>query len=155
MMVFHWSLSDSKFLQVSRTLLSSLADLNNAVVWMVSTRPLISKSSSLCTKSFGDCTERANYNWYHRYFHVREFFQFPSKVQVLISLFAFFQFYPVVSRNGKVHYLACSLFLLTITRSGCLAEIRWSVCILKSQRNLCVSFSWTNSGSSLYHLFVW
>ena len=45
-MVFHWSLSDNKPLQVSRTLLSILADLNNAVVWMVSTCPLISKSFS-------------------------------------------------------------------------------------------------------------
>ena len=45
-MVFHWSLSDSKSLQVSRTLLSILAVLNNIVVWLVSTRPLISKSSS-------------------------------------------------------------------------------------------------------------
>ena len=45
-MVFHWSLSDSKSPQVSRTLLSILAVLNNAVVWMVSTRPLTYKSSS-------------------------------------------------------------------------------------------------------------
>ena len=45
-MVFHWSLSDSKFPQVSRTLLSILAVLNNAVVWMVSTCPPTSKSSS-------------------------------------------------------------------------------------------------------------
>ena len=45
-MVFHWSLSDSKSPQVSRTLLSILAVLNNAVVCMVSTRPLTSKSSS-------------------------------------------------------------------------------------------------------------
>ena len=45
-MVFHWSLSDSKSLQVSRTLLSILAVLNNAIVWMVSTRPPTSKSSS-------------------------------------------------------------------------------------------------------------
>ena len=45
-MVFHWSLSDSKSPQVSRTLLSILAVLNNAVIWMVSTRPLTSKSSS-------------------------------------------------------------------------------------------------------------
>ena len=45
-MVFHWSLSDSKSPQVSRTLLSILAVLNNAVVWMVSTHPPISKSSS-------------------------------------------------------------------------------------------------------------
>ena len=33
--VFHWSLSDSKSPQVSRTLLSILAVLNNTVVWMV------------------------------------------------------------------------------------------------------------------------
>ena len=45
-MVFHWSLSDSKSPQVSRTLLSILAVLINAVVWMVSTRPPTSKSSS-------------------------------------------------------------------------------------------------------------
>ena len=45
-MVFHWSLSDSKSPRVSRTLLSILAVLNNAVVWMVSTRPPTSKSSS-------------------------------------------------------------------------------------------------------------
>ena len=45
-MFFRWSLSDNKFLQVSRTLLSSLAVLNNAVVWMASTRPPTSKSSS-------------------------------------------------------------------------------------------------------------
>ena len=48
LMVFHWSLSDSKSPQVSRTLLSILADLKKAVVWMVSTPPLISKSSSPC-----------------------------------------------------------------------------------------------------------
>ena len=46
LMVFHWSLRDSKSPQVSRTLLSILADLNNTVVWIVSTHPVISKSSS-------------------------------------------------------------------------------------------------------------
>ena len=45
-MVFYWRLSDRKFPQVSWTLLSILADLNNVVVWMVSTRPPTSKSSS-------------------------------------------------------------------------------------------------------------
>ena len=44
-MVFHWRLSDSKSPQVFRTLLSILAVLNNAVIWMVSTRPPTSKSS--------------------------------------------------------------------------------------------------------------
>ena len=49
LMIFHWSLSESKRSQISRTLLSILADLTNAVVWKVSTRPFISKSSSPCT----------------------------------------------------------------------------------------------------------
>ena len=44
-MVFHWSFSDSKSPQVSRTLFSILAVLSSAVVWMVSTRPSTSKSS--------------------------------------------------------------------------------------------------------------
>ena len=45
-MIFYWSLSESKSPQVSRTLLSILAVLNNPVVWMVSTRPPTSNSSS-------------------------------------------------------------------------------------------------------------
>ena len=44
-MVFYMSLSDSKSPQVSKTLLSILPVLNNIVVWMVSPRPRISKSS--------------------------------------------------------------------------------------------------------------
>ena len=45
-MVSHWSLSDSKALQVSRTRHGILTVLNNDVVRMASTRPLTSKSSS-------------------------------------------------------------------------------------------------------------
>ena len=44
-MVFHWSLSNSKSPQVSRTRLRILGVLNNAVVWIVSTRQPTSKSS--------------------------------------------------------------------------------------------------------------
>ena len=53
LMFIHWSLSDSKSPQVSRTLLSILTDLNNVVVWTASTRPVISKSFS----PFGDCNK--------------------------------------------------------------------------------------------------
>ena len=44
-MVFHWSLSDNKSLQVSRTRLRILAVLSNVVSWIVSTCPPTSKSS--------------------------------------------------------------------------------------------------------------
>ena len=48
-MIFHWSLSDSKSPQVPRTLLIILTDLNDSLVWIVSTRLFISNSSSPCT----------------------------------------------------------------------------------------------------------
>ena len=49
-MVFHRSLSENKSLQYSKTLLSILADLNNVVVWMISTSPQIFKYSNPFTK---------------------------------------------------------------------------------------------------------
>ena len=45
-MAFHWIMSESKFPQVSRTLLSILADLNNAVIWMFQAHQLLLLSSS-------------------------------------------------------------------------------------------------------------
>ena len=45
-MVFYWSLSHNKSPQVSWTLFGILAVLNNAIVWILSTRPPTSKSSN-------------------------------------------------------------------------------------------------------------
>ena len=53
LMDFPWSLSDSKSPQVFRTFLNILTDLSNAVVEMVSTYPLISKSSSSLMNPLG------------------------------------------------------------------------------------------------------
>ena len=125
-MVFHWRFSDSIYPQVFRTLLSILAVLNIVVVvvWMVSTHPPTSKSSSpfnnpLVTVPKAPITNGMIVTFMSHSF----FFQFSSKVVVVISLFTFFQFYCVVSRNSKVNNLANSLFLLIIIRSGLLAEI--------------------------------
>ena len=109
-MVFHWNSSDSKSPQVSRTLLSILSLLNNAVVWMVSTQPSTSKSSSsfnnpLVTAPKGPITIGIIVT-----FMFHSFFQFSSKVEVFILLFTFFQFYSVVSRDSKVDNFAISLF---------------------------------------------
>ena len=53
LMVFHWRLSDSKFSQIPRTLLSSQADLSNNVVWMVLTLLPILNSCSPFTNPLG------------------------------------------------------------------------------------------------------
>ena len=46
-------------------------------------------------------------------------------------------------------------FLLIMTRFGLLADVRWSVYKWKSQRILCISFSWMDSSLCLYHQVVW
>ena len=83
------------------------------------------------------------------------FFSSLARFRYLSLFLLFFHFYPVTWWNGKVCYSAGSLFLLTITRSGFLDEIRSSVCISKFQRILCVSFSRMHSGLRIHHLFVW
>ena len=129
-MVFHWSLNDSKCPQVSRTFLSTLAVLNNVVVWMVSTRPPTSKSSSPFNSILVTVTNAPITISKIVIFTCHSlFFLFPSNVEVFILLFTLFEFCSVVSRYNKVYNFANSLFfffwLITI-RSGFLAKIRWS-----------------------------
>ena len=125
-MAFHWRLSDRKSPQVSRTFLSILSVFNNAVVWMVSTRPPTSKSSSPFNNPLVTVPNEPIPIAIIVTFMFHSFFQFSSKVKVLISLFTFFRFYSVVSRDSKVDNFANSLFffLLIIKRSGLLAEIK-------------------------------
>ena len=153
-MVFHWSLRDSKFPQVSRTLLSILAVLNNVVAWMVSTYPPTSKSSSPFSNPLVTIPKVPITIGIIVTCMFHSFFQFPSKVEVLILLFTFFQFYSVVAGTAKSTILQVLFFLLIIIRSGLLAEIRWSMCMSKSHRSLCVLFSRTGAGLCIYHFFV-
>ena len=108
-MVSHWSLSDSKSLQISRTPLSIMADLNNAVVLMVSIRPLISKFSTPCTNPLVPVPSAPFIIGISVTFMFTSFIQFSNKVLALIALF---------NRKGKVHYSAgflFCLFLLTLS----------------------------------------
>ena len=112
-MVFHWSVSDSKSPQVSRTFLNILAVLNNAVVWMVSTRPPTSKSSSpfrnpLITVPNAPITIDIIVTCMFHCF----FFQFSSKVEVLILLFTYLQFYSLVNQDSKAKNFASSIIII-------------------------------------------
>ena len=111
-MYFHRTLSDSKFLQVSRTLLSILTVLNNAVVWMVSTDSLTSKSSCSFNNPFVTEPKAPITIGMIVTFVFHRFFQFPCKVEVLILLFTFFQFYSVVSGDRRVPSFTNSLFFV-------------------------------------------
>ena len=119
---------------------------------MVSTRPLISKSSSPYNNPL------------------------VTVPKAPIGIIVTFMFHCLFNSLAKSKYNPCfyilsislcgppgqqspqfcefSILSLIIIRSGCLTEIWWSVCISKSQRSLCVSFSGTDSGLYIYHLFV-
>ena len=145
-MVFHWSLSDSKSPQVSTTRLRNLAVLSNAVIWIVSTRPQTSKSS----RPFNNPIV------------------IVLKASITIGTIVTFMFHSFVNSLARSKYLSffshsfrfilwsagtakltisqiLFFFLLIIIRSGLLAGISWSVCMLKSHRSLCVSFSRTSA----------
>ena len=85
-MVFHWSLGDSKSPQVSRTRLSILAVLSDAVVWIVSTRPLTSKSSRTFNNPLVTVPNAPITIGTIVTFMFHSFFQFSSKVEVLIII---------------------------------------------------------------------
>ena len=126
---------------------------------MVSTRPPTSKSSSpfnnpLVTVTKSPITISIIVTFMlHSLFFFSFHWQGPSNG---ILLFTLLQFYFVISRDSEVHnFCKFSFLLLIILRSGHLAEIRWSVCMSKSHRSLCVSFSRKGAGLCIYHLFVW
>ena len=153
-MVFHWSLSDSKS-QVSRTLLSILAVLNNAVVWMVSTHPSTSKSVSpfsnpLVTVPNAPITIGIIVSCM---FH--SFFNSLARSRYLSFFSHSFSFILWSAGTAKSTILKVLFFLLIIVKSGLLVGIRWSVCMLRSHRSLCVAFSRTCAGLCICHLLVW
>ena len=154
-MVFHWSLSDSKSPQVSRTHLSILAVLSNAVVWIVSTRPLTSKSSRpfnnpLVTVPNAPITIGTIVT-----FMSHSFFNCLARSRYLSFLSLSFRFILWSAGTAKSTILQILFLLLIIMRSGLLAGIRWSVCMLKSHRSWSESFSRTGTGLCIYYLFVW
>ena len=109
-MVSHWSLSDNKSPQVSRPLFSILADLNNAVIWMVITRPVIFKSSYPCTNRLVIVSSVPITIGIIVTFMFHSVFNSLSKVDVLISIFIFFQFHSVVRWDWKFHNSKSSPF---------------------------------------------
>ena len=117
--VFHTSISwwsftgeGDKIPQISRTHLNILTDLNNAVVWMVSIRPLLSISSTPLPNH-----KQANYNWYQRYLHIPQFSYFSGKVYVFFGILASFDFLSMVKLDRKKSVFQI-FFIFCLVRSG-------------------------------------
>ena len=141
-MVFHWSLSDSMSPQVSRTLLRILAVLSNDVVWIVSTHPPTSKSSRPFNNPLVIVPKA------------------PITIGTIVT-FMFHSFFNSLARSRYLFFFSLSFrFILWSagTAKSTILQILFFVgisCILKSHRSLCKSFSQTDGGLCIYHLFVW
>ena len=137
-MIFQWILSDSKSPQVSRTLLSILADLNNAVVWMVSTRSFISKSSSSFINRLVPVPRAPIIIGINETFMFHSFFS-SLVISRYLSFFSIsFNFTQWLIGTAKSTVLQVLIFLLIIIEFGRLGKIKWSVWMSKSERSLCV-----------------
>ena len=154
-MVFHRSLSERKSPQVSRTLLSILAVLNNAIVWMVSTRPPTSKSSSPLSNPLVTVPKAPITISIIVTFKFHSFFNSLAKSRYFSFFSHSFSFILWSAGTAKSTSFQIVFFLFIIIWSGLLAEIWWSVWMSKSHRSLCVLFSRTDARLWIYHLLVW
>ena len=126
---------------------------------MISTSLLISKSSSSCTNPLvtASITICVTVTFmFHSFFCSLA----RSKYSSLFALSFGSTLWSAEMEKSSIRQVLFSFFLfsfffLTIIRSGCLSEIRWSVWISKSQRILCVLFSRMDSGLCIHHLFGW
>ena len=127
---------------------------------MVSNHPLISKSSSPFNNPLMTVPKA------------------PTTVDIIVT-FIFYSFFKSLARPRYLSFFSFSFnfilwltgtakskisqvllfffffFFVIIIRSGCLADIKWFVCISKSQGSLCVSFSRSDVELCIHRLFVW
>ena len=151
-MAFHWSLSDSNSLQVSRTLLSILAVLNNVVVWMVSTRPSTSKSSSPFSNPVVTVPNAPITIGIIVTFMFQRFFNSLARSRYLSFFSHSFSFILWSAGTAKSTILQFPFFLLIIIWSGLLAEIRRSVCM--SKLILCsIFFQFSSKVQNYYYCY--
>ena len=125
---------------------------------MVSTRPPTSKSSRpfnnpLVTVPKAPITISIIVTFmFHSFFNSLARSRYLS---LFSHSFSFILWSAGTAKSTILQILFYFIFLLIIIRSGLRVEIRWSVCISKSHRSLCVSFSRTGSGLCIHHLLAW
>ena len=147
---FHRTLSDSKFSPVYRTLLNILSDLNNVVFWIVSTRPFISKTICPCTNLLMTVPSVPITTSIIVTFMLHSF----SVIEQGLGMYLSFRIPLALWSAGAAMPIIRQVLFVDNHFLWCLAEIRWSVCISKSQSILFIWFYWSHWGLSIYHLLV-
>ena len=108
---------------------------------MVSTRPVISKSFGPFSYPLAAVSKAPITIGIIVTFILHSFFSSLASTRYLFLLSLSLNFTLWSTGTAKFTILQFLFFLLIIIRSGCLAEIKWSVSTSKSDRSLFVSFS--------------
>ena len=148
-MAFHWSLSGSKFLQVSGIRLTILAVLSNAVIWIVSTRPPTAKSSRPLNNPLLIVPQAPITIGTIVTYMFHSFFNSLARSKYLCFFSLSFRFILWSAETAKSTILQILFFLLISFTSGLLAGI-----MLKPHMCLLVSFSRKGVGLCIYHFSV-
>ena len=101
----------------------------------------------------GYCKHINNY-WYHHH----PLFPFFFLVRFThLSIFSIFFFQSMVHRDSKIQKVTIFYSILLIkTKSGLLPEKKWCVCVSKSPRISCISFSKTELDLWInYYFYFW
>ena len=123
---------------------------------MVSTRPPTSKSSRPFSYPLGTVPKAQITIGIIVTFMFHSFFNSLARSRYLSLFSDSFSFILWLAGTAKSTILQIFFFFfLIIIRSGLRAKIRWSVCISKSHRSLCVLFSRTGAWLCIYHLLAW
>ena len=152
-MVFHRSRSNSKSVQVSRTLLSILTDLNNAFAWMLSIRLLNSYSFRSLTKPLGTVPNAPITIGINITIMFLKFLSFLARSTYLFLFgFLWFSLSGLTRRRNPLYGKFSFIFLpLFISKSGLLIGIRWFF-NLKTQPPDC---TWGSPHSSAHPGTLW
>ena len=160
--IFHSSVSwryftgvwvTASLLQVSRTIFSSLSDLNNTVAWIVLILPLIANSFYLFSKPLGTVPSLPTTSGTNVTFIIQSFFSSLARSKYLSILSHSFIFILWFARTVKSTRCQVLFFTLIKTRSGRLAEIGWPF-VSQSPRKFMNLIFWVDSGFFTYHIVV-
>ena len=126
------------------------ADLNNAIVWMVSICPPISTSSSPLSRPLGTIPSTPVTTVISITLRFYCFLSCQAKSKNLFLILFSLIFTLESTGMAKSTIQQVLFFMLIIIRPDLLVGISWSVCISKSERIFYISFSKMNSDLCMY-----
>ena len=88
------------------------------------------------------CSQSSNYYQNDVRLHILRFLQFSWQIKIFTFFLNFLIIYSCVIRYRKLYYLASIFSLSTMIKSGLLAVMKWSVCIVKSQELYKSHYQW-------------